>query len=181
MKILKNIVPAFLALLATTAFVACNDANEYEDTNTDPYSAVTNYNDSLTIAHPETLSGTTWQRTNGINVNVYGENVQGYIESVQFIDDTYCVVTMSEPEDIPSSISNSATWLDETTTEDAPYEYAYSNVTGSVDIYSYVEDSKGNKSRTNIISGVAVNGNQTILSLSHFGDVPQTSYLTLAE
>ncbi len=181
MKVLKNIVPAFLALLATTAFVACNDANEYEDTNTDPYSAVTGYNDSLTIEHPSTLSGTTWLRASGLNVNAYGEDVQGYIESVQFIDETYCVVVMSEPDN-PSSISNSATWLDESNTDDDPnYEYNYSSANGSVDIYSYVEDSKGNISRTNIMSGSVVIGNQTVLSIAHFGDTPQTSYLLLSE
>ena len=69
-------------LMLTTA---CSDANEYEDANTDNPSWVNGYNDTLKIAHPQSLAGTRWIRATGVKKDVYGNEVQGFVESLNFV------------------------------------------------------------------------------------------------
>ena len=177
MNKLKNSVLAAMAVFASVSFVACSDANEYEDTATDNPSWTGQYNDSLKINHPETVADTYWERGTGLKYNAYGEEIQGYVECLYFIDDTYVVVKMSEGK-IPASIKSTATWKDESNTDKLPkYEYKYSATTGAVEILKETRDDKGKVSKTTIFTAVVVSQDKEILTISHYGDVPVQSYL----
>ena len=72
MEKFRNIMIAMVALTAGLTIASCGDANEYEDARTDNPSWVNGYNDTLKIAHPETLANTIWVRGTGIKKNAYG-------------------------------------------------------------------------------------------------------------
>lgn len=166
MKTLKITLLAFAAMLTSATFVACSDANEYSDTNTG--------NPSFGTSHPEALEGTTWVRGNGIKTNAYGEDIQGYVESIEFYKADSAIVKMSEGN-IPASMKATATWTDESNTDKIPhYEYKYSNVTGQVEILKETKNDKGQVSKTTIFTATAA-GN--VLTVVHYGDTPNTSYL----
>lgn len=181
MKALKKSYFAVAALLLGFCFTACEDANEYEDAKTDNPGWAGKYNDSLDIAHPETIANTYWVRGNGLKFNSYGEEIQGYVESLDFVDEANVVVKMSEGI-IPSSISSSATWLDDSNTEAIPtYEYTYSSITGTINILKLVTDDKGKVSKVSIFTGVAVSGRNNVITISHYGDTPVQTYLVKGE
>lgn len=171
MKLFNKSILAGAAVLMGICFASCNDANEYEDAYTDNPSWVDNYTDSLKITHPETLTSTKWVRGSGLKVNVYGEEVQGFVESLEFISDAAVVVKMSEGV-------TSGTWIDESNTEFLPsYEYKYSNITGTVEILKETRDEKGKVSKTTIFKAIAVSGKQDMMTVAHYGDTPVQSYL----
>lgn len=172
MKTLKNTMIAMAALFMGAAIAtSCGDANEFEDTNTDNPSWVDNYNDSLTIPHPESLASTKWVRGTGLKTNAYGEDVQGFVESLTFVSADSVAVKMSQG-------TTTGTWVDESNTEYLPYyEYTYAANTGKLEILKRVEDDKGKVSKTAIFTGVAVSGKKEVLTIAHFGDTPVQSYL----
>ena len=153
------------------AFTSCGDANEYEDAFTDNPSFVNNYTDSLKIAHPETLANTSWVRGTGLKTNAYGEEIQGFVESLRFVTEDSVAVKMSEGV-------TAGTWVDESNTEALPYyEYAYTNTTGRIEILKRVVDDKGKVSKSAIFTGVAVSGTKEVITIAHFGDTPVQTYL----
>ena len=162
---------AMVALTAGLTIASCGDANEYEDARTDNPSWVNGYNDTLKIAHPETLANTIWVRGTGIKKNAYGEDVQGFVESLNFVSADSVSVKMSQGV-------TEGTWTDESNTEKTPlYEYKYSNVTGTVEILKRVVNDKGAVTKSTIFTGVAVEGKQTMLTIVHYGDTPVQTYL----
>ena len=171
MKALKKSIFALLAILMGVCFTACSDANEYEDSYTD--------NMAWGSLHPKSLEGTSWVRANGAKVNAYGEEVQGFVEAVNFISETECVVKMSKGI-VPESMKNSVVWVDDSNTEDLPfYEYNYNNTTGEINIMKVTTDSKGKVSKTSLFIAVAnIGGFGPMMTVSHFGDTPSQSYLT---
>lgn len=166
---------ALAVLTAGLAIASCDDANEYEDSNTANPSFVNNYNDSLKIAHPETVANTKWVRSTGLKTNAYGQEVQGFIESLDFVSADSVAVKMS-PGLVPDGMAT--TWTDESNTEHTPYyEYTYSNITGKVEILKMTKDDKGKVSKTTIFTGIAVSEKQEVLTMVHFGDTPVQTYL----
>lgn len=177
MKAFKKSILAVAAIVMGFSFVACEDANEFEDANTQNPAWAGEYNDTLKIAHPETVANTYWVRGSGLKFNTNGEEIQGYVESLDFVDDTYVVVKMSEGI-IPASIKNTATWLDDSNTETLPqYEYTYSPVTGKIEILKEVKDDKGKVSKVVLFTAVAVSENREVITIAHFGDTPVQTYL----
>lgn len=172
MKAYKIMTMAAMALLFGAGMASsCSDANEYEDNNTDNPSWVKGYNDSLQIAHPETLANTVWTRASGLKKNAYGEEVQGFIESLTFITADSVSVKMSQGV-------TEGTWKDESNTESLPYyEYTYSPTTGNLEILKLVRDEKGNISKSAVFVGVATSGEKEILTVVHYGDSPVQTYL----
>lgn len=178
MKKFKMSIMLFAALAAGISFTACSDADEYADTDTDNPSWVNGYNDSLAIAHPESIDGTTWVRGTGLKTNAYGEDVQGFVESMVFANDSV-VVKMSQPA-LPSSWDTSnVSWTDDSNSESNKYEYAYSAVTGKFEVYKKVTDDKGKVSKSAIFTGIAVNGTQNVITVAHYGDSPVQTYLVM--
>jgi len=167
----RKTMMAAMALFVGVSLTACGDANEFEDANTDNLSWVKNYTDSLNIPHPETLANTNWQRTSGLKTNAFGEDIQGFVERVSFVSEDSVAVKMSQG-------ATTGTWVDESNTDALPYyEYTYSSNTGKVEILKRVQDDKGKVSKTAIFTGVAVSGEQEVLTVLHFGDTPIQSYL----
>jgi hypothetical protein len=159
------------SLSFSAALTSCDDANEYEDAYTDNPSWVDGYNDSLKIAHPETVANTKWVRGTGLKKNAYGQEVQGFVESLNFVSADSVAVKMSQGV-------TEGTWVDESNNKFTPYyEYTYSNVTGRVEIMKTSKDDKGKVSKTTIFTGVAVTGKQEVLTVAHYGDTPVQSYL----
>lgn len=157
--------------LLAIGLTSCGDANEYEDVNTDNPSWVNGYTDSLSIAHPESIANTTWVRGTGLKTNAYGEEIQGFVESINFVSADSVAVKMSEGK-------TPGTWVDESNTESLPYyEYTYSNTTGRIEILKRVTDDKGKVSKSAIFTGVAVSGKQEVITIAHFGDTPVQTYL----
>ena len=153
------------------ALASCSDANEYEDTNTANPSWVDGYTDSLNIPHPEIIAGTRWVRATGIKTNAFGQEVQGFVESVNFVSADSAAVKMSQGV-------TEGTWVDESNTDRLPYyEYTYSNVTGKVEILKLTKNDKGAVTKSAIFRGIAVSGNREVLTLAHFGDTPVQTYL----
>lgn len=160
-----------LPLVGVALLASCGDANEYEDAWTDNPSFVQNYNDSIEIAHPESVANTMWVRGKGIKKNVYGQDVQGFVESLNFVSADSVAVKMSQG-------ATEGTWTDESNTEKNPYyEYTYSPVTGRVDVLKRVVDDKGKVSKSSIFTGIAVSGSQEVMTVVHFGDTPVQTYL----
>ena len=160
-----------MAIVLTVGITSCSDANEYEDAITQNPSWVDNYTDSLKISHPQSIANTRWVRTTGLKVNAYGEEVQGFVESLNFVSADSVAVKMSEGV-------TAGTWVDESNTEALPYyEYTYSEITGRVEILKRIVDDKGKVSKSAIFTGVAVNGKREVLTVAHFGDTPVQSYL----
>ena len=175
MKIFKKYLIGFAYLICYLSFsialTSCDDANEYEDTNTDNPSWVDGYTDSLSIAHPESVANTTWVRGTGMKTNAYGEEIQGFVESLAFVSADSVAVKMSEGK-------TSGTWVDESNTANQPYyEYTYSNATGKFEILKRVIDEKGKVSKSAIFTGVAVSGKKEVITIAHFGDTPVQTYL----
>ena len=159
------------SLSFSVALTSCGDANEYEDAFTDNPSWIDGYNDTLKIAHPETVANTKWVRGTGLKKNAYGQEVQGFVESLDFVSADSVSVKMSQGV-------TEGVWVDESNNEKTPYyEYTYSNVTGRVEILKRVVDDKGKVSKTTIFTGVAVQGKREVLTVAHYGDTPVQSYL----
>ena len=169
---MKTLIISIAAIAATAATIAsCSDANEYEDTNTSNPSWVNRYNDSTKVAHPESLANTKWTRGKGLKVNAYGEEIQGFVESLDFVTEDSVSVKMSEG-------TTKGTWKDDSNTEKTPrYEYTYSNVTGAISILKLTKDDKGTVSKTTIFSGVATSEKKEVITIAHFGDTPLQTYL----
>jgi hypothetical protein len=166
----KSIVAGVLSSLLVS-LSSCSDANEYEDAFTDNPSWVEGYTDSLKIAHPESLASTTWVRGSGLKTNAYGQEVQGFVESLNFVSADSVCVKMSQG-------TTEGTWTDESNTEKTPlYEYKYNNATGTVDILKRVVNDKGAVTKQTIFQGIAVNGKQTVMTVVHYGDSPIQTYL----
>jgi len=153
------------------ALTACSDANDYEDANTDNPSWVNGYNDSISIAHPETLANTRWVRGTGLKTSALGEEVQGFVESLNFATADSVSVKMSQG-------TTEGTWTDESNTEAQPfYEYSYSSTTGNLQILKLVRDEKGNISKSAVFVGIATSGEKEVLTVVHYGDTPIQTYL----
>jgi len=170
MNMKKSIIGA-MALVLGICFTACSDANEYGDTNTQNPSWVEKYTDSLAISHPETLANSTWVRGSGLKYNAYGQEIQGFVESLNFVSADSVKVKMSEGV-------TAGTWVDESNTENTPlYEYTYSDKTGKIEIMKRTVDEKGKVSKTAIFTGIAVSEKQEVITIAHFGDTPVQTYL----
>lgn len=171
----KSICGVVLAFGLMAGFCSsCEDACEYDDFNASNPSWVNGYNDSLEIAHPDSLAQQTWVRGEGIKYNAYGEEIQGYVESMDFITKDSVIVKMSQ------GTTEGTMGVDDSNTPKNPrYEYTYSNVTGVLEVLNEVEDDKGNKSKVPIFTGVAVCGSAhgDMLTVVHFGDTPAQTYL----
>ena len=102
----KSIFAAFAVVAGLGLTTACSEANEFEDALTNNPSWVENYNDSLAIAHPESLTSTRWIRATGLKQNAYGEEVQGFVESLNFATADSVSVKMSQG-------TTEGTWTDE--------------------------------------------------------------------
>ena len=172
MKTFKKSIFAACALVAGISLTtACSEANEFEDTETLNPSWVEAYTDSLTIGHPESLANTKWVRGTGLKVNAYGEEVQGFVESLNFATADSVTVKMSQG-------ATEGTWTNESNTEAQPYyEYSYSASTGRLEILKLVRDDKGNISKSAVFVGIAVSGKREVITLAHFGDTPVQTYL----
>ena len=167
----KILTPIMIAAAAILTTAACSDANEYEDYSADNPSWVKDYNDSLKIAHPESLANTSWVRGTGIKINAYGEEIQGFVESLDFVSEDSVSVKMSQG-------TTQGTWTDESNTEKLPlYEYTYSDTTGKIEILKKTVDEKGKVSKTAIFTGVATSEGRDIITIAHFGDTPLQTYL----
>lgn len=170
-KLFRNTWIAMAALTMGLAIASCGDANEYEDTNTANPSWVDHYNDTIPVSHPETLAGTNWVRGSGMKKNAYGEEIQGFVESLNFVDADSVSVKMSQGV-------TEGTWTDESNTEELPlYEYTYSETTGNIAIIKSVKNDKGAISKVTIFTGVAVSGKQEVITIVHYGDTPVQTYL----
>lgn len=164
-------IAATALLLGAGLASSCSDANEYEDANTNNPSWVNGYNDTLKVAHPESLDGTKWFRADGRKYSAFGQQVQGFVESLDFARPDSVAVKMSQG-------TTEGTWTDESNTENLPYyEYSYSAKTGRLDILKLVRDEKGNISKSAVFEGIAVSGQQDVITLVHYGDTPVQTYL----
>lgn len=185
MKLISKTILLSGLFLAAFAFASCDNDVDFGDTNTNSPSLVPDYNDSTTVVHPESLANTSWTRGTGIKKNAFGQDIEGYVESLSFETDSV-VVKMSEPASIAQlsdDAKDSYTWTDDSNNDATPkYEYTYSNVTGRVEILKMVKNDKGAVSKSAIFTGIVVsgtlNGNAIdVITLSHFGDVPSQTYL----
>ena len=110
-------------------------------------------------------------RATGLKVNAYGDDVQGFVESVNFVSADSVAVKMSQG-------TTEGTWIDDSNTKKLPYyEYTYSNVTGKVEILKLTKNDKGAITKSAIFTGVAVGGSREVMTLVHYGDVPLQTYL----
>lgn len=170
MKKFRISIIAVVALLIGFSMTACSEANEYEDSNTDNPSWIKGYTDTTTISHPESLANTKWVRGVGLKKNVYGEDIQGFVESLDFVSADSVAVKMSKG-------ATEGTWNDESNTEKLPYyEYTYSSTTGNIEILQRTEN-KGKVTKKAIFIGVAVEGTKEVITLVHYGDSPAQTYL----
>lgn len=178
MKSFYKSVLAIATAVAALCTMSCGDANEYADAITDNPSWVDNYTDSLQIAHPASIANTQWVRGTGLKLNAYGDEVQGFVESLDFFCADSVVVKMSEPA-IPATMDKSViAWVDDSNTATTPsYEYKYSEVTGKVEILKMVKDDKGKVSKSTVFTAIVVSGKQEVLTIAHFGDTPVQTYL----
>jgi hypothetical protein len=167
----KSIFAAFAVVAGISLTTACSDANEYEDAYTDNPSWIENYTDSTKIAHPESLANTKWVRGTGIKQSAFGQEVQGFVESLDFVSADSVAVKMSQ------GTTTDGTWVDDSNTEKIPlYEYTYSATTGNIQILQR-NVNKGQVTKTAIFVGVAVNGTWDVITLIHYGDTPVQTYL----
>ena len=162
MKTFKLSIMSVMMLLAGVCLTSCSDANEYEDANTN--------NPAWAGSHPQELTGTKWVRATGIKTNAYGQEVQGFIESLDFVKADSVAVKMSKG-------TTEGTWVDDSNTEKLPlYEYSYSTTTGRIQILQRV-DNKGKITKNAIFVGVAVSGQPETITMVHYGDTPAQTYL----
>jgi hypothetical protein len=171
MKTFRTTIFAALAAVAGISLTtACSDANEYEDARTDNPSWTENYTDSAKIAHPESLANTKWVRGTGIKTNAFGQDVQGFVESLDFVSADSVAVKMSQG-------ATEGTWVDDSNTEHLPYyEYRYSSTTGRIEILKETRSGK-TVTKSTIFNGVAVSGSRELITIAHFGDTPIQTYL----
>jgi hypothetical protein len=165
MKIFRMTMIAAMALLFGAGLVSsCSDANEYEDSRTD--------NPTWgTAGHPESLANTSWVRAKDMKRNAFGEQVQGFVESLNFVTADSVSVKMSQG-------TTAGTWTDESNNERTPfYEYTYSATTGRVEILKLVMDEKKNISKSAVFVGIATTGSKDVLTVVHYGDTPVQTYL----
>ena len=163
MKIFRMTMIAMAALTMGLAIASCSDANEYED-------ADTNNPSWSTTSHPASLASTTWVRGTGIKTNAYGQEVQGFVESLNFVSTDSVSVKMSQG-------TTEGTWVDDSNTEKLPlYEYDYSATTGKVQILQRTVN-KGQVTKKAIFVGVAVSSTQDVITIVHYGDTPAQTYL----
>lgn len=173
MNTIQKSIFAVMTLLIGASLSSCGDANEYEDAFTNNPSWVEGYTDSLKISHPESLANTRWVRGSGLKTNAFGVEVQGFVESLNFVSADSVSVKMSQG-------TTEGTWTDESNTDKTPlYEYKYSPVTGTVDILKRVVNDKGAVTKQTIFQGIAANGKQTVLTVVHYGDSPIQTYLVM--
>ncbi len=167
MKIFRITMIAMAALTMGLTIASCSDANEYGDADTNNPS----WSESGTIAHPASLAGVKYVRATGFKKNAYGEEVQGFVESLDFVNEDSVIVVMSQG-------TTEGTWLDESNNEDTPkYEYTYTEQTGAIAIKKMKKDDKGNLTKQDILVGVAVSGTQEGITMMHYGDTPSQTYL----
>lgn len=157
---------AAAALLMGVSMTSCSDANEYEDANTNNPSWA-----SDSVTHPESLANTEWVRGSGMKYNAYGQEIQGFVESLNFVSADSVAVKMSQGVTV-------GTWVDDSNSEATPlYEYVYSNSTGRIQILKRVVDDKGKVSKPEIFTGIAVNGTKEVITITHYGDTPVQTYM----
>lgn len=173
MKLFNKSFLAGATLLLAVGLVACEDACEYDDSKTDNPSWVNGYTDSLQIAHPDSLAGQVWVRGEGIKFNAYGEEVQGYVESMEFFSKDSMFVTMSK------GVTAGTMGVDHSNTRENPYKYEYVKETGNLNVVQTVIDDKGRRSEVTIFSGIAVSDTKfgDMLTVVHYGDTPAQTYL----
>ena len=166
-----TMIAAMALLFGAGLATSCGDANEYEDALTDNPSWVNNYTDSLKIDHPESLANTRWTRASNMKTSAFGQEVQGFVESLNFVTADSVQVKMSQG-------TTEGTWTDESNNERIPfYEYTYSATTGRLEILKLVMDEKKNISKSAVFVGIATSGKQDILTVVHYGDTPVQTYL----
>ncbi len=166
MKKVKITWMAAVALLLGVSMASCSDANEYGDANTNNPAWANG-----TVTHPDSVANSKWVRGTGLKVNAFGQEIQGFVESLDFVSADSVAVKMSEG-------TTAGTWVDESNTEKVPYyEYTYSNKTGKVQIMKRIVDDKGKVSKTEIFTGIAVIGSKQVMTVTHYGDTPVQSYL----
>jgi hypothetical protein len=169
-KTFKTMVIAMVAFIGI-GLTSCGDANEYKDYNDSNLSWTGGFQGKENTPHPEELTGTTWVRAAGMKTNAYGEEVQGFVESLNFLDNNTVVVKMSQGK-------TAGTWVDDSNNEDVPtYVYSYNSTTGTFEILKRMKDEKGNWTTAKILIGVAVSGNPDGITVVHYGDVPVQTYL----
>jgi len=146
---------------------SCSDANEYEDTNTNNPT----WTENGSTTHPASLANTKYVRASGMKYNAMGEEIQGFVESVEFVSADSVVVKMSQGV-------TEGTWVDDSNTTKLPrYYYTYSATTGTVTIIKMVKDDKGKVSPSNLFLGTAISGKQELITIVHYGDTPVQTYL----
>lgn len=161
---INTVIGCFLMAISLSS---CSDVNEYEDTNTDNPT----WTENGSATHPESLTNTKYVRTSGMKYNAMGEEIQGFVESVEFVSSDSVEVKMSQG-------LTEGTWVDDSNTEKLPrYYYTYSASTGTVTIIKMVKDDKGKVSPSNIFLGTAISGKQDLITIVHFGDTPAQTYL----
>ena len=159
----KSIFAVFAVVAGLSLTTACSDANEYENANTN--------NPAWSGSHPAELTGTKWVRGSGIKYNAYGQEVQGFVESLDFVKADSVAVKMSQG-------TTEGVWTDHSNTEKTPlYEYTYSDATGALQILQRTVNDKGAVSKTPIFSGVAVSGTKEVLTIVHYTDTPAQTYM----
>lgn len=164
MKTFRKPVIVLMAVAMAVGLASCTDANEYDDANTDNPS----WSDA---SHPESLANTKYVRTSGIKTNAYGEDVQGFVESLTFVSADSVSVKMSEG-------ATQGEWTDESNTDRVPlYEYTYNTADGKIEIKKTVKDDNGKVSKTVIFTGTALSSNRELITIVHFGDTPAQTYL----
>ena len=109
-----------------------------------------------------------WVRGEGIKFNAFGEEVQGYIESMDFTADSVSVKMSEGKTEGNMGADDSGTYK---------YEYIYE--TGTLTVLKSVKDDKGNWSDVALFVGVAVSGTKygDMLTVVHYGDTPAQTYL----
>lgn len=170
MKYNQIAIWSLLALMGI-AWVSCGDECDYLDTNTDNPSWVSGYEDGDEVKHPESLASTQWVRGKGLKYNAFGEEIQGFVESLDFYTADSVIVKMSQG-------CTEGVWVDESNTEKLPsYEYTYSDQTGTIQILKAVRDENNKVSKYVLFTGVVTIGKKEVLTICHFGDTPVQTYL----
>ena len=163
-----------LCLSLSAMMAACSDACEYLDTDTDNPSFVRGYEVGDDVSHPESMAYTKWVRGTGLKYNAYGQEIQGFVESMDFFSADSVVVKMSEG-------CTSGTWMDDSNTAKVPaYEFNYSPSTGQVQVLRSVKEEKDGKvkvSKVTVFTAVVTQGRKEVLTVCHYGDTPVQSYL----
>jgi hypothetical protein len=164
MKRFRMTMIALAALIVGLAFASCNNENDYDGVDTN--------NPSWTNAtHPTSLANTKYVRTAGIKTSALGEDIQGFVESLDFVTADSVIVQMSQG-------ATEGEWVNESNTERVPrYEYTYNETTGRIDILKQSKDDKGKVSKATIFTGTAISEKQELIAIVHFGDTPAQTYL----